>query len=265
MPPPRHDRPGARGRRRRAGVLERAARGVPRHPRAALLVPQAGQCACRAAEVGAPRRAGGAARTSTTPRTSTRPRSRSRRSSSTTAPSIPRRSPRSPTTLDVLLEFYNYPAEHWIHLRTTNPIESTFATVRLAAARHQGPRLTRRRHRHGLQAHRGRTSPLARRQRTRTWSPSSEPARSSTKANCSNGPLDITPDPSRPMIRPPNGGRLKHTDPQVLTIPRCPGGRLDSGGSSPARLDYLLNTQKPLIPSGGCCEAGPLERCPRRP
>lgn len=33
--------------------------------------------------------------------------------------------------LDVLLEFYNYPAEHWVHLRTTNPIESTFATVRL--------------------------------------------------------------------------------------------------------------------------------------
>jgi putative transposase len=30
---------------------------------------------------------------------------------------------------DVLLEFYDYPAEHWIHLRTTNPIESTFATV----------------------------------------------------------------------------------------------------------------------------------------
>jgi putative transposase len=32
---------------------------------------------------------------------------------------------------DVLLEFYRYPAEHWVHLRTTNPIESTFATVRL--------------------------------------------------------------------------------------------------------------------------------------
>ncbi|MFF8911730.1 transposase, partial [Streptomyces olivaceoviridis] len=32
---------------------------------------------------------------------------------------------------DVLLEFYDYPAEHWVHLRTTNPIESTFATVRL--------------------------------------------------------------------------------------------------------------------------------------
>ena len=32
---------------------------------------------------------------------------------------------------DVLLAFYDYPAEHWIHLRTTNPIESTFATIRL--------------------------------------------------------------------------------------------------------------------------------------
>ena len=31
---------------------------------------------------------------------------------------------------DVLLSFYDFPAEHWIHLRTTNPIESTFATVR---------------------------------------------------------------------------------------------------------------------------------------
>ena len=29
-----------------------------------------------------------------------------------------------------LLAFYDFPAEHWIHLRTTNPIESTFATVR---------------------------------------------------------------------------------------------------------------------------------------
>jgi hypothetical protein len=33
--------------------------------------------------------------------------------------------------VDVLLAFYDYPAEHWLHLRTTNPIESTFATVRL--------------------------------------------------------------------------------------------------------------------------------------
>jgi transposase-like protein len=32
---------------------------------------------------------------------------------------------------DALLAFYDMPAEHWIHLKTTNPIESTFATVRL--------------------------------------------------------------------------------------------------------------------------------------
>jgi transposase-like protein len=31
---------------------------------------------------------------------------------------------------DALLTFYDFPAEHWKHLRTTNPIESTFATVR---------------------------------------------------------------------------------------------------------------------------------------
>ena len=29
-----------------------------------------------------------------------------------------------------LFNFYDFPAEHWIHIRTTNPIESTFATVR---------------------------------------------------------------------------------------------------------------------------------------
>ena len=32
---------------------------------------------------------------------------------------------------EVLLTFYDFPAEHWLHMRTTNPIESTFATVRL--------------------------------------------------------------------------------------------------------------------------------------
>ena len=32
---------------------------------------------------------------------------------------------------DVLFSFYDFPAEHWQHIRTTNPIESTFATVRL--------------------------------------------------------------------------------------------------------------------------------------
>jgi transposase-like protein len=37
-----------------------------------------------------------------------------------------------------LLTFYNFPAEHWRHLRTTNPIESTFATIRLRTAKTRG-------------------------------------------------------------------------------------------------------------------------------
>jgi putative transposase len=39
---------------------------------------------------------------------------------------------------DSLLTFYDFPAEHWIHIRTTNPIESTFATVRLRTAKTRG-------------------------------------------------------------------------------------------------------------------------------
>ncbi len=31
---------------------------------------------------------------------------------------------------EALLAFYDFPAEHWVHLRTTNPIESTFGTIR---------------------------------------------------------------------------------------------------------------------------------------
>jgi transposase-like protein len=38
-----------------------------------------------------------------------------------------------------LLAFYDYPAEHWVHLRTTNPIESTFATVRHRSKVTKGP------------------------------------------------------------------------------------------------------------------------------
>lgn len=38
----------------------------------------------------------------------------------------------------VLLTFYDFPAEHWGHLRTTNPIESTFATIRLRHRRTKG-------------------------------------------------------------------------------------------------------------------------------
>ena len=39
---------------------------------------------------------------------------------------------------DELMAFYDFPAQHWAHLRTTNPIESTFASVRLRHRRTKG-------------------------------------------------------------------------------------------------------------------------------
>lgn len=39
---------------------------------------------------------------------------------------------------DQLFTFYRFPAIHWIHIRTINPIESTFATVRLRTRRTKG-------------------------------------------------------------------------------------------------------------------------------
>ena len=39
---------------------------------------------------------------------------------------------------DELLAFYDFPSQQWPHLRTTNPIESTFATVRLRTAKTRG-------------------------------------------------------------------------------------------------------------------------------
>jgi len=39
---------------------------------------------------------------------------------------------------DVLLTFFDFPAENWCHIRTTDPIESTFATIRLRHRRTKG-------------------------------------------------------------------------------------------------------------------------------
>jgi transposase-like protein len=39
---------------------------------------------------------------------------------------------------EALLAFYDFPAEHWGHIRTTNPVESTFATVRRRTDKTQG-------------------------------------------------------------------------------------------------------------------------------
>ena len=40
--------------------------------------------------------------------------------------------------LEALLAFYDFPAEYWVHIRTTNPIESTFATIRHRTDRAKG-------------------------------------------------------------------------------------------------------------------------------
>ena len=58
---------------------------------------------------------------------------------------------------DALLAFYDFPAEHWKHLRTTNPIESTFATVRHRTVRAKGCLSNKTALGHGLQAGRERS------------------------------------------------------------------------------------------------------------
>ena len=54
-------------------------------------------------------------------------------------PQWPKAADKISDDLDRLLTFYDFPAEHWIHLKTSNPIESTFATVRLRTKVTKGP------------------------------------------------------------------------------------------------------------------------------
>jgi Transposase, Mutator family len=109
--------------------------------------------------------------------------------------------------LDPLLAFYDYPAEHWIHLRTTNPIESTFATVR-----------------HRTRVTKGRApAPPAWRWRSSSWAllktagaRSTHPTSSPSSATAPRSSTDTSSnDPTRtaPPRQPPNDH-----DPQVLTI-----------------------------------------------
>ena len=57
-----------------------------------------------------------------------------------TTPSTTRRSPVMTKDREALLAFFDFPAEHWDHLRTSNPIESVFATVRHGTVlRRRGP------------------------------------------------------------------------------------------------------------------------------
>ncbi len=54
-------------------------------------------------------------------------------------PKWPKAADKLADDLEVLLRFYDYPAEHWLHLKTSNPIESTFSTVRLRTKVTKGP------------------------------------------------------------------------------------------------------------------------------
>ena len=52
---------------------------------------------------------------------------------------FPRAAAKITDDAEELLAFFDYPCEHWVHLRTTNPIESTFATVRHRTKVTKGP------------------------------------------------------------------------------------------------------------------------------
>jgi hypothetical protein len=91
--------------------------------------------------------------------------------------------------LDVLTAFYDYPAEHWIHLRATNPIESTFATVRLRTRVTKGPVPAPPAWRWPASSSSPPSTAGARSMRP-TWSRWSAPARGSTAASSSNDPTN---------------------------------------------------------------------------
>ena len=76
---------------------------------------------------------------SATPRTATRRGRRAAHSRHDFGAKCPKAVAKIVDDLDALLAFYDFPAEHWIHLKTTNPIESTFATVRLRTKVTKGP------------------------------------------------------------------------------------------------------------------------------
>ena len=111
----------------------------PDHPGAALLVPQDRQRAVGAAQVRASRARRRPWPRSGTPRTATTPAAPSPAFKLAYGAKFGKAVAKITDDLDELLAFYDFPAEHWIHLRTTNPIESTFATVRHRTKVTKGP------------------------------------------------------------------------------------------------------------------------------
>ena len=104
-----------------------------------LLVPQDRECAGRAAR--SPRIRGRRRPwpRSGAPRTSTHALAAVKAFEAAYGAKFPKAAAKITDDLEELLAFYDYPAEHWVHLRTTNPIESTFATVRHRTKVTKGP------------------------------------------------------------------------------------------------------------------------------
>jgi transposase-like protein len=96
--------------------------------------------------------------------------------------------------VDQLLAFYDYPAEHWIHLRTTNPIESTFATVRNRTKVTKGPGSRAAGLAMAFKVIEAAQSRWRAVNAPPTWSSSSAPAPASRAENWSNAPPK-TPHP----------------------------------------------------------------------
>jgi len=93
---------------------------------------------------------------SPTQRTRTARRARSKRSPMSSCAKWPTAVTKIVDDQNALLTFYDFPVEHWKHLRTTNPIESTFAPVRARTNPTKGPGSREAGARDGVQAHRGR-------------------------------------------------------------------------------------------------------------
>ena len=123
----------------------RCGKVFPDHARAALLGAQDGQRARQAAQAAAARGQGDAARDLDGRDTKADADKAFDLFVATYQAKYPKATECLAKDRDELLTFYDFPAEHWMHLRTTNPIESTFATVPLAAPPDQ-----RQRHPHGL-------------------------------------------------------------------------------------------------------------------
>jgi hypothetical protein len=113
--------------------------------------------------------------------------------------------------LDQLLAFYDYPAEHWVPLRTTNPIESTRQPKTGGAP----------------------STHL-------TWSPWSAPERLSSTENSSSG-RERTPSPKPP----------KDLDPQVLTIARSSGPVVMASTGKSALPGEVITGPVPRNPATG--------------